>query len=83
MPVDAPIHVCGLVVHVSTVHAAQARRAIPRIRGAEVSAHDDDGRLVVLLETRDEGEILAAFRELEALDGVLSVALVYHHAEAA
>ncbi len=76
-------HVVSLVVHVLPARAHAAAAAIGRLAGAEVCASDGAGRFVVLLEAEDEARILSAFGELEHLEGVLSVALVYHEVDAA
>jgi len=83
VPRSRDCHVVSLVVHVLPARADAAAPAIGRVPGAEVCASDGAGRFVVLLEADDEARILAAFRELESLAGVLSVALVYHEVDAA
>ena len=43
---------------------------------------DPSGTLVVTLETHNEDEIVAAMNAMQHMDGVVSVALVYHQTEA-
>ncbi len=83
MHAEGQCHVCSLVVHVRAALEHSATRAIGAIPGAAVRASDGSGKLVVLLEAEDEHHILAAFRRIELLEGVLSVALVYHQFDAA
>lgn len=40
-----------------------------------------DGRSIVLCEGESEAVLMQAIDALQALDGVLGVSLVYHHAE--
>jgi len=82
MPEEAPGHISSLVVraHPARLEAVVAR--IGRLSVAEVALSDPSGKIVVTLETRDEDEIVAAMAALERMAGVVSVALVYHQAEA-
>ena len=45
---------------------------------AEVPKHSDEGKLVVLLETANEGRIMQRISAIEQLPGVINAALVYH-----
>lgn len=73
-------HIASLVVHAQPEAAMAAAAAIAAMPGAEVPFRDGT-RLVVTLETADEAEILDNLTRIQLLDGVLSAALVYHHAE--
>ena len=83
MPAERDCHVVSLVVHVLAERSDAAATVIGGLDGVEVHATDGAGRFVVLLEAEDESRILEAFRELEKVSGVLSVALVYHEVDAA
>ena len=82
MSAEGACHISSVVVHTRAGVADAVARAIERIDDAEVRASDGSGRLVVLIETADEGELFTAWRRLETLDDVLSVALVYHQVDA-
>ncbi|GIZ50371.1 chaperone NapD [Noviherbaspirillum aridicola] len=77
------IHIAGLVVHASPDAVPTLRSAISLIPGAQVHAAAADGRMVVTLETDSTKRTLDQMDALRALPGVLSVALVYQHAEQA
>ncbi len=48
---------------------------------AEVPLGAHQGKLIVLLETNNEAEITERVAFISAIEGVLSVALIYHHCE--
>jgi len=79
----AECHISSLLVHANPARSHAVSHAIDALAGAEVRASDGAGKLVVLLETENEEQILATFRRIETLRGVLGVALVYHHADSA
>ncbi len=56
-------------------------RAIDGLPGAEVHGGTNLGKLVVTLETVTEGDLLERIDTINHLQGVLSVALVFHHVE--
>jgi nitrate reductase NapAB chaperone NapD len=82
MSPEGVVHVCSVVVHTRADAADAVSRAIAAVDDAEVRASDGGGRLVVLIESADEGGLFATWRRLETLDDVLSVALVYHQVDA-
>ena len=83
MSSDSVCHVSSVVVHTRAGAADAVAGAIARVDDAEVRASDGNGRLVVLIETADDGGLFEAWRRLETLDDVLSVALVYHQIDTA
>ena len=48
---------------------------------AEISLSTGQGKLIVLLEANNESEIAERVALINAIEGVLSVALIYHHCE--
>jgi nitrate reductase NapD len=57
--------------------------SILAIKGADVYARDDRGKLVVVLESMDGGDpIGAALTEISTMQHVISATLVYHHSDA-
>ena len=83
MPAEAPVHISSLVVLIEADRVRSVERAINALDDTEVSASDGRGRSVVVVEALDDDALLRAFTSIETLDGVLSVALVYHHSDAA
>ena len=75
------VHISSLVVH---SRPERARAVADRLRGmAGVCVHGGTelGKLVVTLETASEGETIERLAGIQALDGVLAAALVFHHFE--
>ena len=77
------LHVASLVVRCRPVRIAELERAIAALSGAEIAAADASGKLIVTLESESERVIARRLEEIGALPGVLSVTLVFHHAEPA
>lgn len=72
------VHISSLVVHCRPERMGTVIPAIEAIPDATVPEHSEAGKLVVLLETANEGAVMERISALEALSGVISVALVYH-----
>jgi nitrate reductase NapD len=79
----AELHISSLVVHAKPAVLDAVCRAIGALGGAEVHASNAQGKIVVTLETANEGDVLARLEQIGRLDGVISAALVYHHVESA
>lgn len=75
------MHISSVLVDVRPEHLEAARRAIGRMPGADVHAATPDSRLIVTVEADDDGASAESFAQLAAIDGVMSVALVYHQFE--
>lgn len=72
-------NICGVLVHVKPDLRTQVRDTFHDMPGVEVHALTDDGRMVVTVEDapgRWAGATMSSFNDIQ---GVLSVALVYHH----
>lgn len=75
------MNISSLVVHARPEHAVAVAMELARWPGVEVPASTPDGRLVVTVETVTDGESSECFGRIGALEGVMSVALVYHQFE--
>ncbi len=78
---DGGIHISSLVVHCRPDVIGVVIPAIEALPEASVPQHSEEGKLVVLLETVSEGAIMQRISSLEAIPGVISVALVYHQTD--
>ena len=79
----AEIHIAGAIVHVPPRRLLHARAAIAQMTGVEIRATDDRGKLVVVIEAESAPTVLDRLDAIRQVDGVLSVLLVYQHAESA
>lgn len=77
-PVEAPVHVSGIIVHAPAERAAEAAAAIAALPGAEIFAREG-GRMVVVLEAADAAGLNDLFCHITLLENVLSAALVSHY----
>ncbi|MGG5819677.1 chaperone NapD [Falsiroseomonas sp. HW251] len=75
------LHISSLVVHSLPRHAETVAMRIAAIPGAELRGSAEGGKLVVLLETSSESEIVERLNAIQLLDGVLAATLVFHHVE--
>jgi nitrate reductase NapD len=75
------LHIASLVLHVLPHRVDGVRAAIAGIAGAEVHGVGPTGKMVVTLEGLGAARIAAGVAALQAIEGVLSAALVYQHAE--
>lgn len=55
--------------------------ALQAVPGLEIHAATEQGKLIVTLESANDADILEATGRISALDGVMSVAMVYHQLE--
>ncbi len=77
----AEVHISSLVVHARPEGIKSIETAIGGLEGAEVHGVSEQGKLVVTLETINEGEMLTQIDAINRIAGVLSVALVFHQVE--
>jgi nitrate reductase NapD len=78
-PPPHPINICGVLVHARPDVRDSVKTALEELPGTEVHTMTDEGKMVVVVEDAGDqwaSEIIARFNEIE---GILSVALVYHH----
>ena len=73
------VHITSLVVHARPARCQEVIREVQRLPATGVHSGEPEGKFVVLLETRDEQQILSAIDRIQDLDGVLSATMVYHH----
>ena len=64
------LHISSLVVHARPATLAAVCAAIARLPGAEVHASNRQGKIVVTLETSDEGGVLARLDQIGRMGGV-------------
>jgi len=74
------LHISSLLVQHRNEALAGLRDLVAGIPALEIAA-TGEGRCVVLCETDDQRGIMDAIDAMQALPGVVTVSLVYHHAE--
>ena len=75
---SAEVHISSLVVHGRPEGVDTIAGSIASLGGAEVHGASDEGKMVVTLECGSEAEMLTRIDAINGIQGVISVALVYH-----
>ena len=77
------VHISSLVVVAMPDRQQEVCDSVESIPIAEVSRSEANGRIVVLLESAAESEIVDALTQIQLFEGVLSASLVYHQVASA
>ncbi len=75
------VHISSLVVHVLPQHLESIKAQIEEFENAEVFGSSPEGKIVVVLETENQGFITDTIDAINNLPNVLSTVLVYHQIE--
>lgn len=73
-----PLHIASIMAQVRPEYIADIKAWLRIQPGVEVHAEDDQGKLVLVVETENERNILTLLDEFTAQPGALNAALVYH-----
>ena len=73
--------ISGVVVHADPHCVAQLCATLESIAGVTIHATGSAGKIVVTIETESETRSIERIEAVRALDGVQSVAMVYHRIE--
>ncbi|MEC5396572.1 chaperone NapD [Uliginosibacterium sp. H1] len=75
------LHIASLVVHAAPGRGESVATEISSHESAQIHASTPTGKLVVTLEADSAGQMMDRIGAIQKLDGVLSAALVYQHAD--
>ena len=75
---DDVLHIASLLVHCHPDQLAALRANLARLPDLELHQSSPSGKLVVVLEARDEATVLERLHAIQQLPGVLGAALIYH-----
>ena len=75
------VHISSLVVHAVPQYLSAIKQQIESFDGAEIYGESETGKLVVVIETQNQGYITDTIDAINQLDHVLSTALVFHQIE--
>ena len=75
------MNISSIIVNAQPTLLPSVRSSLEQIPGVEIAAAGEDGRLVVVIETETDGETTSTFDRINLIDGVMSVAMVYHQFE--
>lgn len=74
-------NICGVLVAAKPGMADKVEAALAAMPGVEVHHVTPDGRMIVTVEDSDAGWAGQAITRFHEIEGVMSVALAYHHSE--
>jgi nitrate reductase NapD len=75
------MNISSLVVDVQPARTASVQAILAGWPGVEVHAATPQGKLIVTVETDSDVQTTDNFSRIGALEGVMSVAMVYHQFE--
>ena len=75
------MNISSAIIHARPGAVAAVQAGLAALAGVEVHAVSPEGKLIVTIESDDEGGNAATYQCIGQLDGVMSAAMVYHQCE--
>ena len=75
------VHISSLVVHESPEHLDEIKAQIEHFDNAEIYGSSPEGKIIVVLETENQGFVTDTIEAINNIKNVLGTALVYHQIE--
>lgn len=75
------VHISSLVVHVQPAYLAVVKQAILQLPQTEIYGESEEGKIIVVLETENQGYVTDTIDKINNLEHVLTTFLVYHQIE--
>lgn len=75
------MNISSLVVDVRPEYIPAFRATVGEWPGVEIQADTPEGKMILTIETDDDTDTTHTFSRINAMDGVMSVAMVYHQFE--
>jgi len=75
------LHVSSLIVHINIKKSDSITEKINTQPGTEVISVSPEGKVIVVLEASNQGEIMKVIDAINTFDGVINTGLVYHEFE--
>lgn len=75
------LHISSLIILSLPKSLPMLAEKVESLKGAEITNSDDIGKTIVVLESENENMITDTIEQLRDIQGVVSVALSYHHSE--
>ena len=75
------MNISSAVVHAKPGAAEAVRAKLTATEGVEVHALSDEGKLIVTIEADSDRATADIYGSIGQMDGVLSIAMVYHQTE--
>lgn len=75
------MNISSAIIHARPQDVASVQSGLAALAGVEIHGISPEGKLIVTIETEDEGSNAATYERIGQLDGVMSAAMVYHQTE--
>jgi nitrate reductase NapD len=75
------MNISSAIIHARPHDVATVRAGLAGLAGVELHGVSPEGKMIVTIETEDEGSNAATYDRIGRLDGVMSAAMVYHQTE--
>ena len=75
------MNISSAIIHAHPGDVAVVRAGLATLAGVEVHGISSEGKMIVTIETEDEGSNADTYQRIGQLDGVMSAAMVYHQTE--
>ena len=75
------MNISSAIIHAHPADVATVQAGLALLSGVEVHAVSPEGKMIVTIETEDDGSNAATYQLIGQLDGVMSAAMVYHQTE--
>ncbi|MCQ1057109.1 chaperone NapD [Photobacterium sp. DNB23_23_1] len=75
------VHISSLVVHVKPEYLTSVKEQIVAMPNAEIYGDSEEGKIIVVLETENQGYVTDTIDKINNLEHVLTTFLVYHQIE--
>ncbi|MDP2824736.1 MAG: chaperone NapD [Sulfuritalea sp.] len=75
------MNISSAIVHPRPGDVALVQAGLATLAGVEVHGISPEGKMIVTIETEDDGSNAATYQLIGQLDGVMSAAMVYHQTE--
>ncbi|RCK30463.1 MULTISPECIES: chaperone NapD [Thalassospira] len=73
--------ISSMIVQARPEHLDVIATQLEAFPGIEITARDVSGKIIVVLEAKNDRQLADTMKEIGDLSGVLGVNLVYHHNE--
>ena len=75
------MNISSAIIHARPGEVVLVQAGLAMLPGVEVHAISPEGKLIVTIESEDDGSTVAIYERIGQLDGVMSAAMVYHQTE--
>ncbi len=75
------MNISSAIIHALPGNVAVVQAGLAALAGVEVHGISPEGKMIVTIETEDEGSNADTYQRIGQLDGVMSAAMVYHQTE--